>query len=475
MTFVNADKLTSATVEDFTTVEDSTEPRHLLIVSYCDEGKALSEILVSHHFTTTFTEVTKHAQEVIHRARPASILICLDRGTIGQLRLIKLAAEHQAKVVVVGPADTESFARQCLSQGADHYLASPVTAERLWSALGLGEVVCEGKEEAMDYSGKEGVKYECGMLFSRSSNMQRVADQVKRVAPTSATVFLTGESGTGKEVVAQAIRQHSSRRHKPFVPVNCGAISPQLIESELFGHAKGSFTGAVREHIGVFERASGGTLFLDEITEMPIELQVKLLRVLETRRFVRVGGDREQEADVRIIAATNRCPETEVKEGNFRADLLYRLQVFPVWLPPLREREGDVRLLAEHFLAQFNEADGSAKRFSEDALAVLESYPWPGNLRELKNVIQRAHIMADSLITVEEVPEEIVRPTSPAVQRGPSLMVTIGSSVAEVERSLIFATLEECGGKKEMAANILGVSMKTLYNRLRQYGSQKEV
>ncbi|MBO6851283.1 MAG: sigma-54-dependent Fis family transcriptional regulator [Marinobacter sp.] len=300
-------------------------------------------------------------------------------------------------------------------------------------------------------------------------------DQVRRVAPTLATVFLSGESGTGKEIIAQAIHELSERCDQPFVPVNCGVMSPQLIESELFGHEKGSFSGAIRDHRGVFERAHGGTLFLDEITSMPVDLQVKLLRVLETRRFARVGGDGEMEADVRIVAATNQCPETEVQEGRFRADLLYRLQVFPIALPPLRERTGDVRKLAHYFLAELNEQNGSVIELSEQALMILENYTWPGNLRELKNVIQRAYIMADHSITTTEIPDNVVTPSRASRGSGPSVTVRIGSSVAEAEKTLIFATLKQCKGKKEKAASILGVSMKTLYNRLRDYERRKDV
>lgn len=322
---------------------------------------------------------------------------------------------------------------------------------------------------------QEAASVSLAMTYSTSSKMQEIAAQVRRVAPTSATVFIRGESGTGKEIIAQAIHELSDRCEKPFVPVNCGAMSPQLIESELFGHEKGSFTGAVRDHKGVFERACGGTLFLDEVTEMPVDLQVKLLRVLETRRFARVGGDDEMEADVRIVASTNKCPEAEVREGHFRADLLYRLQVFPISLPPLRERNGDVRDLARYFLQELNEQSGGSKDVSEEALWTLENYSWPGNLRELKNVVQRAYIMADRIITTAELPDDVVNPAQDAPDSGPCVTVSIGSSVAEAEKTLIFATLKECKGKKEKAANILGVSMKTLYNRLRQYERRKDV
>ncbi len=312
-------------------------------------------------------------------------------------------------------------------------------------------------------------------MLGSSAAIQTVSDQIRRVAPTAATVLITGESGTGKEVTAQAIHDYSERRDRPFIAVNCGAISPTLIESELFGHEKGSFTGAVRAHRGVFEQADGGTLFLDEVTEMPLELQVKLLRVLETRTFVRVGSDRQQTSDVRIVAATNRCPEEEVEAGTLRCDLMYRLRVFPIDLPALRERREDILGLAQHFLDNLNAADNISKTFSPSVIPLLENYAWPGNIRELKNVVQRAYIMADERITERDLPDEVARAeqrTGSVRQKGGTLTVDVGTSVAEVERSLIFATLEHCKGRKEKAANILGLSMKTLYNRLRKYDQE---
>lgn len=307
-------------------------------------------------------------------------------------------------------------------------------------------------------------------LLGLTAGMEYVVAQVRRVAPTTATVLIQGESGTGKEITAKAIHEQSRRRHRQFVPINCGAIPPQLIESELFGHEKGSFTGAIRSHRGVFERANGGTLFLDEITEMPMELQVKLLRVLETRRFIRVGSDYERDTDVRIIAATNRCPEEEAAAGRLRSDLMYRLQVFPIELPSLRERKSDVKTLTHFFLDELNREGASDKIFSADAISLLEHYSWPGNIRELKNVVQQAFIMADREITSDELPSKLRNHIGGTVQqKGQTLSVDIGASVAEVEKDLILATLDKCAGRKEKAASILGVSVKTLYNRLRKY------
>jgi DNA-binding NtrC family response regulator len=276
-------------------------------------------------------------------------------------------------------------------------------------------------------------------------------------------VLLVGDSGTGKELAAQTIHDLSRRKKAPFLPLNCGAVSPQLIESELFGHEKGSFTGADRQHKGFFERAHGGTLFLDEITEMPQELQVKLLRVLETGTFTRVGTTQAISTDVRLIAATNRNPETAVGEGKLREDLYHRLNVFPISMPPLRERTTDIELLAQHFLHQLNKQESASKSFAPAAIASLYVHSWPGNVRELKNYVQRAFILADDVIDADLAPTAVAAPESV-----PLLTVRVGTTLDEVGRRLIEATLAECGSKRK-AADMLGISLKTLYNRLAVY------
>jgi DNA-binding NtrC family response regulator len=293
--------------------------------------------------------------------------------------------------------------------------------------------------------------------------MQRVYDLMVKVAPTDATVFITGESGTGKDLVAQSIFEFSSRRHKPFLPLDCGAIPQNLIESELFGHERGSFTGAAQLRRGGFERAAGGTLFLDEITEMPIELQVKLLRVLESGSLTRVGGDTPIPVNVRLIAASNRVPAEAVHGGKLREDLYYRLNVFPIVLPPLRERDGDALLLADQVLEALNAAQGTSKRFSPAARERVGTYPWRGNVRELKNELQRAFILTDAVIEFADL--------TPGRGLTPPAGVVVGS-LEESERLLILKTLEQCGGDKKDAAQILGISLKTLYNRLHIYAEK---
>jgi DNA-binding NtrC family response regulator len=307
-------------------------------------------------------------------------------------------------------------------------------------------------------------------MVGRSAAMQKAYDLISRVARTDATVFLHGESGTGKELAAETIHALSRRRDRPFLSLNCGGITASLIESELFGHEKGSFTGADRRRLGYFEEASGGTLLLDEVTEMPVALQVKLLRVLETGVITRVGATEPHPVDVRVIAACNCDPRRSVEDGQLRADLFYRLNVFPIPLPPLREREGDVERLALHFLAAVNERDGTAKDFSEASLERLRRLSWPGNVRELKNVVERAAILADRSIEPELLPE--LGPDGTPSAADATLQVRVGSPIAEAERRLILATLEQVGGDKRRAADLLGISLKTLYNRLNVYAAE---
>lgn len=297
--------------------------------------------------------------------------------------------------------------------------------------------------------------------------MRRLAEQIDKVAGTEASVLIVGESGTGKELVARAIHGGSERADQPFVPVNCGAIPATLIEAELFGHEKGSFTGAIAQNIGYFEHATGGTLFLDEVTEMPLDMQVQLLRVLETGTFHRVGGLQPVRVNVRIVAATNRDPYTAVNEGRFREDLLYRLAVVPLRVPPLRERLEDVPYLAQRFLDNFNAAEGTSKAFSKRAMETLMAYDWPGNVRELKNTIHRAYILADNVVEIAG-PALSRRQPKAQVAQG-TLKMSVGTSLLQAQRELILATLAHHQGDKRLTARTLGISLKTLYNRLGTY------
>lgn len=316
-----------------------------------------------------------------------------------------------------------------------------------------------------------------GGMQGNSYLMKGLYETIRKAAPTEARILLIGESGTGKELVADALHKLSARADKPFVVVNCGAVSSEVMESELFGHEKGAFTGATKSHVGYFERANGGTLFLDEITEMPLELQVKLLRILETGKFHRVGGEAEVEVNVRIISATNRDPKTAVEQNQLREDLFFRLSHFPVEVPPLRNRLDDIPILAEYFLKQANVLYKQDKTFSADALNSLQKYYWPGNVRELKNAVERAYIVGSSVIEADCFNNDQVNPKTipqPAgAQAGTdsfqAVNLPVGAPISEAEKVFILATLKQNSYDKPKTANTLGISLKTLYNKLKKY------
>ncbi len=372
-------------------------------------------------------------------------------------------------VVITGNATVDA-AVSALRQGVLDFLTKPVDHPRLRAILAnvLRTRELRSERDALRHELRDLGRF--GPLVGRSPAMQGVYDLISRVAPTRATVLLLGESGTGKELVAETVHRMSARGGQRFLAINCGAMSPNVIESELFGHEKGSFTGAERSRRGYFEEASGGTLFLDEITEMPAEAQVKLLRVLETGDLLRVGASEPTAVDVRLVAATNRDPEAAVREGRLRQDLYYRLNVFPIVLPPLRERGDDLDLLAVHFLAEYDAREGTSHRWSPEAVERLRAWSWPGNVRELRNVVEHAALLAEDVITEVRVPRppgEALPGSAPVAEA--LLTVPLGQPFAEVERRLILATLRLLNGDKKETARQLGISLKTLYNRLNVY------
>lgn len=443
---------------------------HVLLVD--DDPEALewlTEFVKSEGFTVAKAGSLRAARINLARMRPDVLFADLQLPDGEGIELISDLEPLEATefVLVTGHATVES-AVNALRLGATDYLTKPVDIERLRSILRRVPGPAELREEIGELRQELRGLGRFGHILGNSPAMQKLYDQLGRVAPTSATVMLIGESGTGKELAAHTVHDLSRRKKRPFLPLNCGAVSPNLIESELFGHEKGSFTGADRQHKGFFERADGGTLFLDEITEMPIELQVKLLRVLETGTFMRVGSNTPIGVDVRVIAATNRNPAKAVQEGKLREDLYHRLNVFPITLPPLRDRGSDIEFLAEHFLDKLNQEENTQKEFSSAAIASLYAHNWPGNVRELKNYVQRVYILADRIIDVEFAPRMFAEPDPK-----PILTVRVGSTIEEVNRRLIEATMAECGNVRRKAAEMLGISLKTLYNRLAQYNAEK--
>ncbi|MGM9512879.1 sigma-54-dependent transcriptional regulator [Roseateles sp. DB2] len=531
---------------------------HALIVD--DDGdsvESLQALIAAEQFTVSVASSLRDARRHIALQQPDLILLDLELPDGNGMELFtdpQLVANSEV-VLITGHASLETSI-QALRLGAADYLVKPINLRHLQGVLSRVTRPAVLQAEVADLNAHLAEDGNFGHLWGRAPAMLPVYEQISRVAGTGVSVFILGESGTGKELVAQTVHDLSRRRKKPFLAVNCGAISPNLIESEIFGHEKGAFTGADHQHQGFFERASGGTLFLDELTEMPLELQVKLLRVLETGRYMRVGSTQTLEADVRVIAASNRPLIQAVEAGKLREDLLYRLNVFPIELPPLRDRLSDVPLLASHFLRAIAAKEGQFKQFSTAAMDRLCRYRWPGNVRELRNAVQRAYVMASgeliteqwlpapdlppapdksqdmlACLTVQEPPPPLQgalaafsasRAGDGAVagvssvqaaygslgnpgkaggaggQGGPGtlgssgatgllapipslpgapaaapdvLLVPIGCSMAEIERRFILATLAHYKQHKERTAAVLGISLKTLYNRLKEYAA----
>ncbi|MEO8279829.1 MAG: sigma-54 dependent transcriptional regulator [Ideonella sp.] len=464
---------------------------HVLIVDdEVDSAESLKLLVADDNYTVAVAHSLRDARRQIALQQPEIVLLDLQLPDGSGMELFsdaQLLANSEV-VLVTGHASLETSI-QALRLGAADYLVKPINVKHLRAVLSRFTKPAALKAEISGLYAGVAPDGHFGHLWGRDEEMLLVYEQIARVASTGVTVFITGESGTGKELVAQTVHDLSRRRHRPFLAVNCGAISANLIESEIFGHEKGSFTGADRQHQGFFERASGGTLFLDEITEMPVDLQVKLLRVLETGRFMRVGSTQAIDADVRMIAATNRVPADAVASGKLREDLMYRLNVFPVDMPPLRQRLRDVPLLAGHFLNAFSSQEGKRKRFTQRALEQMSRYAWPGNVRELRNVVQRAYVMAPG-DTIDEcwlphpnsaagfkasgLPVGQVNERADLEQRGGNVervVLPIGCSMAEAEKLLILATLRHFRHRKERTAATLGISLKTLYNRLKEYGA----
>ncbi len=377
------------------------------------------------------------------------------------LRRIR-ASGRDVPVVVITAYGSVETAVLALKEGALDFLTKPLTPERIEDVLERVEANGMVAEPAADRPCLK-PRHDFS-LIGKSASLQQLVDTAIRVARSRATVLITGESGTGKELFARLLHNEGPRHQKPFVRVNCAALAESLLESELFGHEKGAFTGAVARRAGRFELADGGTLFLDEIGETSPALQAKLLRVLEEREFERVGGVTTLSCDVRAVAATNRDLEKEITEGRFREDLFYRLRVVQLRIPPLRERREDVEPLARHFLERYARENGARVRgISERALDVLRSYSWPGNVRELENTIERA-VVLDSAEVLEPEHVDVRAPES-----GPDVSRNVGFSLENVERALILKTLESTGNSRKEAARILGVTPRTLTNKIARY------
>jgi len=398
-------------------------------------------------------------------------LVILDQrmpGMGGQAALVAIKKEHPALPVIMLTAHGNvENAVQAMKAGASEYLTKPFDVEELKltvdKALKLSKL-----ERRVDYlQGEIDRNYDTSGIVGESQSMKDVLETVARVAPSDANVMIYGESGTGKELIARALHEQSNRRQNPFIQLSCAALPETLLESELFGYERGAFTGAADSKPGRFELADTGTLFLDEIGDISLTVQVKLLRVLEQMSFERLGGSKTINVDVRLIGATNRDLPAIIKSGEFREDLYYRLNVIPINLPPLRERRGDIKLLARHFLERF----ARDKQLAPDSLRLLEDYTWPGNVRELQNTIERSTILSrGKVILPDDLPVEVRR--GAALSNDAIQLPAEGVALEKVERELITQALERTGGNRTKAAELLGISRHTLLYRIEKYGLQ---
>jgi DNA-binding NtrC family response regulator len=440
----------------------------LIVEDEAATREGLAELVRTWGFTAEAAASGEQALGLVTTFRPAIVvtdLVMPGMGGLELLRALRDEADH-VKVVVLTAQGSVETAVEALKHGAEDYLTKPVDAQKLRVLLQRIAELNRQKRENAALRRQLHEKGSFGRIVGHSAKMRQIYQVIEQAAPTPASVLIIGESGTGKELVARTIHQLSPRAEAPFVAINCAAIPETLLESEIFGHERGAFTGAIDRRAGCFELADRGTLFLDEIAEMVPVTQVKLLRVLQERAFRRLGGRAEQEVDVRVIAATNMDPAAAIRAGKLRDDLYYRLNVFTIELPPLRERKDDLPLLIQAFLEEFNTRDRrSVRGVAPDAMRMLEPYDWPGNVRELRNVIERATIIArGEFIEAQHLPR--FGPAPRGVEPPGGIAIAPGMTVDEAERRLILATLEAAGHNKTRAAQMLGISLKTLHNKL---------
>ncbi len=469
-------------------IMDSGSQNESLTVLLVDDEellvKSCSRLLEHDGYTVLTAHRGGEALELLRRHRPDIVMTDLRLPDIGGMELLREAKRQdpQTLVIMITGFATVDSSIEAIREGAYDYIPKPFTATQLQILIGRAANQVRLARDNERLRGELRERYSLENVIGVSAAMQRVFSLVLRVASTDASVFIRGESGTGKEVIARAIHQNSPRAEQAFVAVNCAAFPENLLESELFGHEKGAFTGATVQKRGLMEIASGGTFFLDEICEMDLELQAKLLRVLQERKIRRVGGESEIPIDIRVIAATNRDPEEAVAEGTLRQDLYFRLNVVPVTIPPLRERREDIALLAQHFLRRFAEKyDRDAEsqlRLSAEALRVLSAHSWPGNVRELQNLMERIASLAipGQEVTAEDLPDEFPI-TAGGGASGPPGVVDIEQPFHEAkeeaieafERAYLEALLVRYDGNISEAARQAGIDRKTIHRMLKKY------
>src|SRR6188768_1966320 len=454
-------------------VEPTVGERVLIVEDDPSTRSGLAELVQAWGFQTAEAADGEEAMRKVTTFRPAIIVSDLVMPRMGGSELLRALKDQLSDItfILLTAQGTVDSAVEAIKEGAYDYLSKPVDPSRLRILLQKAVERQETLREVRHLRRQLREQGSFGRIIGNSPTIRSIYRVVEQAAPTSASVLIWGESGTGKELIAQTIHELSPRASFPFVAINCAAIPETLLESEIFGHEKGAFTGAHDRRTGVFELAHRGTLFLDEIAEMMPATQVKLLRVLQERTFRRLGGRQEQSVDVRVIAATNVNPMDAVKTGKLREDLYYRLNVFAIELPPLRDRKDDIPLLVQSFLNEFNRVNNkSVRAVEQEAMYVLEHYPWPGNIRELRNVIERATNLAEAdFIEMKLLPASLVAKGEESL---PTLTIAPGTTVDEAERRLILLTLEHCRNNKTRAAEVLGISLKTLHNKLNRMKEQ---
>jgi DNA-binding NtrC family response regulator len=455
---------------------DKTQPlmavpakgRVLVVDDEPNARNALAELLRDEGYTTDVAADGQQAMKVLESFDPDVVLTDLKMPVMSGLDLLqqgKPLIPHASFLVMTAFGSIET-AVTAMKRGAENYVTKPLDLEAVSALVERGVEKAKLSREATMLRARLDERFSVGNIIGEHPAMQRLIKTIAQIAPSRATALIHGESGTGKELIAQAIHQNSPRKLKPFVRLNCAALAESLLESELFGHEKGSFTGAVGRREGRFKQADGGTLFLDEVSEIPLSVQVKLLRFLQEKQFERVGGNETLTVDVRIVAATNRELRERVKAGAFREDLYYRLNVVELDVPPLRVRKSDIPLLAHHFLRKFAaENEVNIRGFTDDGLRALLSYPWPGNVRELENAIERAVVMCTgALIDSEHLPGRNGEGAHDVA------MLVPGVTMAELERMAILQTLEAVSGSTARAAELLGISRRKIQYRLKEWG-----
>jgi DNA-binding NtrC family response regulator len=450
-----------------TILSDTPGERVLIVEDDPATRSGLAELVQAWGYQTDEAADGEDALRKVTNFRPAIIVSDLVMPRMGGHDLLRTLKDQLSDLtfILLTAQGTIESAVDAIKDGAYDYLSKPVDPQRLKILLEKAVERQETLREVRVLRRQLREQGSFGRIVGNSPGIRSLYRVIEQAAPTAASVLIWGESGTGKELIAQTIHELSPRASFPFVAINCAAIPETLLESEIFGHEKGAFTGAHDRRTGVFELAHRGTLFLDEIAEMQPATQVKLLRVLQERTFRRLGGRQEQSVDVRVIAATNRDPGEAVRDGKLREDLFYRLNVFTVELPPLRARREDIPLLTQVFLTEFNQRNGKSVRgVDQEAMYLLERYPWPGNIRELRNVIERATILAEGdFVEQRHLPPTVVARSEESL---PTVTLSPGTTVDEAERRLILLTLEHTRNNKTRAAEILGISLKTLHNKL---------